>query len=273
MKIRKPAVAGMFYPADRNELLYLLDALFRSAEETAEKRDLPVSGIIAPHAGYVYSGKTAAYAYNTVLGKSFDTVVVVSPSHREYFPGVSIYDGDAFETPLGIIEIDEEKRKELVYNSKYIFSAEQGHRGEHALEVHLPFLQYALKNDFKLLPIVMGDQKGGYIDELAEKLAGIYDENMLFVASTDLSHYYPRSIAEELDSNVERRINNFQFEELRKDIERKLSEACGAGPTVAVMKALHKAGKRNAEVLYRTDSGEVTRDFSEVVGYLSAIIY
>ncbi len=263
----------MFYPSDKEELLQLLDALFRQASETDGKRNLPVAGIIAPHAGYVYSGKTAAFAYNTIVGKKYKTVVVVSPSHREYFPGISVYDGDAYLTPLGEIEIDGTLRRELVYNSRYVFTGEQGHRGEHALEVHLPFLQYALGNDFKLLPVVMGDQKEGYINELALKLADIYDEDILFVASTDLSHYYPRSIAEELDSNVERRINAFQFEELRKDIERKISEACGAGPTVAVMKALHLKGKRNSEVLYRTDSGETSRDFSQVVGYLSAIIY
>jgi AmmeMemoRadiSam system protein B len=273
MKVRQPAVAGMFYPADKEELLLTLDALFAQAEKTKEKRNLNVAGIIAPHAGYVYSGKTAAFAYNTIVGKKYKTVAVVSPSHREYFPGVSVYDGDAYETPLGIIEMDDELRRKLIYNSRYIFGSEQGHRGEHALEVHLPFLQYALENDFKLLPIVMGDQKEGYINELAAKLAEIYDDEILFVASTDLSHYYPRSIAEELDANVERRINAFQFEELRRDVERKLSEACGAGPTIAVMKALHKSGKRNAEVLYRTDSGEASLDFSQVVGYLSAIIY
>ncbi len=273
MKIRQPAVAGMFYPADRNELLQTLDSLFALAKETETKRELPIAGIIAPHAGYVYSGKTAAYAYNTVFGKKYKTVAVVSPSHREYFPGISVYDGDAYETPLGTIAIDDELRRELTYNSRYVFGGEEGHRGEHALEVHLPFLQYALANDFKLLPIVMGDQKEGYINELATKLAEIYDDEILLVASTDLSHYYPRSIAEELDSNVERRINAFQFEELRKDVERKLSEACGAGPTVAVMKALYQKGKRRAETLYRTDSGEASRDFSQVVGYLSAIIY
>jgi len=273
MKIRKPAVAGMFYPSDKNELLQMLDSFFQFASKTDEKRNLPVSGIVAPHAGYVYSGKTAAFAYNTIVGKEFDTVVVVSPSHREYFPGISIYDGDAYETPLGVIEVDSELRKDLTYNSKYIFSGEQGHRGEHALEVHLPFLQYALKNEFKILPIVMGDQKDGFINELAEKLASIYSDNILFVASTDLSHYYPRSLANELDANVEKRINAFQFEELRRDVERNIAEACGAGPTVAIMKALYLSGKRNAEVLYRTDSGEASLDFSQVVGYLSAIIY
>jgi AmmeMemoRadiSam system protein B len=119
----------------------------------------------------------------------------------------------------------------------------------------------------------MGDQKEGYIDELAKKLAEIYDEKTLIVASSDLSHYYPASYADKLDARVETRINNFDYEGLYKDIQRKLSEACGAGPMVAMLKALKSVGKENAEVLVRTNSGNVSQDYSEVVGYLSAIVY
>ena len=273
MTIRKPAVAGMFYPANADELKYMVDFLLKNADVSDEKLNLDIAGIIAPHAGYVYSGQAAAYAYKTVLDKSYDTVVVISPSHREYFPGISIYNGDAYETPLGIINIDKEKREELVFNSRYFFESENGHKDEHALEVHLPFLQRALKSDFKLIPLVMGDQKEGYINELADKISEIYDEKTLIVASSDLSHYYPASYAEKLDTRIEKRINNFDFEGLYKDINRKLSEACGAGPMVAMMKGLKHSGKENAEVLVRTNSGEVSRDFSEVVGYLSAVIY
>ncbi len=273
MKVRKPAVSGMFYPANRSELEYQIKLFLSDAKIPEEKKNLEVAGIIAPHAGYVYSGQTAAYAYKTVEGKSFETVIVISPSHREYFPGISIYDGDIYETPLGDIPIDMKKRERLVFGSKYIFESEAGHRDEHALEVHLPFLQTVLSGDFKLIPLVMGDQKEGYINELSTKLAEIYDDKTLIVASSDLSHYYPASYADKLDSRIEKRINNYDFDGLHKDINRKLSEACGAGPMIALMKTLKLVGKENAEVLIRTNSGEVSRDFSEVVGYLSAIVY
>ncbi len=273
MKIRKPAVAGMFYPANPDELKYQINYFLTNAKVPEGKETLDIAGIIAPHAGYVYSGQAAAYAYKTVYGKTYDTVIVISPSHREYFPGISIYDGDAYKTPLGIIKVDSEKRKKLVYNSKYFFESENGHKDEHALEVHLPFLQTVLKNNFNLVPLVMGDQKEGYINELAQKISEIYDDKTLVVASSDLSHYYPASYADKLDARIEKRINNYDFEGLYKDINRKLSEACGAGPMVAMMKGLNLAGKKNAEVLIRTNSGEISRDFSEVVGYLSAIVY
>ena len=268
--VRKPAVAGMFYPEDKkqleNEVRLLLD-LYKP-----EKQYDKVYGLVSPHAGYVYSGKTAAFGYNAISGKDYKTVVVISPSHREYFPGVSIYSGDAYETPLGIIEIDKELRENLIKNSKSIFAGVQGHRAEHALEVQLPFLQAVLKN-FKLLPVVMGDQSRIFVDELANRLAEFTDEDTLIVASSDLSHFYPREEAEILDSRVEKRINDFDYIGLQTDLERRTCEACGGGGIVSTMKALDMKDVQHSEVIYRNDSGDITGDTSEVVGYLSAVIY
>ncbi len=268
--VRKPAVAGMFYPADKNQLeneIRLLLDLYKP-----KKNYDKVYGLVSPHAGYVYSGKTAAYGYNTLAGKEYKTVVVISPSHREYFPGISIYNGDAYETPLGIIEIDKELREKLINNSKTIFAGVQGHRAEHALEVQLPFLQTVLKN-FKLLPVVMGDQSRVFVDELANKLAEFTDDDTLIVASSDLSHFYPREEAEILDSRVEKRINDFDYIGLQNDLERRTCEACGGGGIVSTLKALDMKDVKHSEVIYRNDSGETTGDTSEVVGYLSAVIY
>ncbi len=268
--IRKPAVAGMFYPGDPGQLakeVELLLELYKPAKDYGK-----VYGLVAPHAGYVYSGKTAAYGYNTIAGKDYKTVVVISPSHREYFPGISIYSGDAYETPLGIVEIDKELREKLINNSKTIFAGVQGHRAEHALEVQLPFLQTVLK-DFKLLPVVMGDQSRIFVDELANSLAEFTDDNTLIVASSDLSHFYPRTQAEILDSRVEKHINDFDYEGLQNDLERRTCEACGGGGIVSTLKALDMKDVQHSEVIYRNDSGETTGDTSEVVGYLSAVMY
>ncbi len=268
--VRPAQVAGHFYPSNpdklREDINLLLDVT--KPKEKFER----VFGIVAPHAGYVYSGKTAAHAYNLLLGKKFKTVVIISPSHSEYFPGICVFEGHAYETPLGLLKVDKEFCEKLVTNDNVIFKGYEGHRREHALEVQLPFLQSVLK-DFKIVPIVMGDQSKRNIDTLAKKLAEVSDDETLIVASSDLSHFYSKSQADKLDSVVEMRVREFDFESLQFDLENHTCEACGGGPIVALMKAANLKNIRHSMVLSRTDSGDVTGDNSEVVGYLSAVFY
>jgi len=270
MKIRHQQVAGYFYPAEKEKLRNDISLLLKVSKP--EKTFSKIFGIVSPHAGYVYSGKTAAYAYNLLKDKSYKTVIVISPSHAEYFPGISIYDGDAYETPLGIVEIDQTMSEELVQNSKIIFRGIEGHRREHALEVQIPFLQSVLK-DFKIVPIVMGDQSKMFVDHLSEKIAKAANEETLVVASSDMSHFYSSEEADKLDSLVEKRINDFDYEQLLKDLDDKECEACGGGPIAAMMKAASLKKISNSLVINRSDSGDVTGDKSEVVGYLSAVVY
>lgn len=270
MKIRHQQVAGYFYPAEKERLQKDIALMLQVAKP--EKSFNNIFGIVSPHAGYVYSGKTAAYAYNLLKNKNYKTVIVISPSHTEYFPGISIYDGDAYETPLGIVEIDQVMADELVKYSKTIFRSIQGHRKEHALEVQIPFLQSVLK-EFKIVPIVMGDQNKIFIDELAQKISRVADDSTLVVASSDMSHFFPAQEADRLDSIVEKRINDFDLDSLLRDIDNHNCEACGAGPIIAMMKAASLKNINNSFVLSRSDSGDVTGDKTEVVGYLSAVVY
>ena len=270
MKIRHQQVAGYFYPAEKEKLENDISLLLNVAKP--EKSFNKIFGIVSPHAGYVYSGKTAAYVYNLIKDKSYKTVIVISPSHAEYFPGICIYDGDAYETPLGIVEIDQNITDKLTENSKLVFRGIQGHRREHALEVQIPFLQSVLK-DFKIVPIVMGDQSKMFVDHLAEKISKVVDEETLVVASSDMSHFYDSSEANRLDSVVEQRINEFDFEQLLKDLDDHECEACGGGPIAAMMKAASLKNINKSLVINRSDSGDITGDKSEVVGYLSAVIY
>lgn len=268
--IREAAVAGIFYPASasrlKSDIQFLLD--YNKPEQEFNN----VAGIISPHAGYVYSGNTAAYAYNVVKGKNYSTVIIISPSHREYFPGVCIYDGDAYSTPLGIVQINKEVRKELTFESNLIFQGVKGHGDEHAVEVQIPFLQIALA-DFTIVPIVIGDQRKEFVYELAKKLSAVMNDQTLIVASSDLSHFYTKAEANKLDSQIERRIEKFDYEGLQLDFDNKKCEACGGGGIVALMKASDLKGKNKAKVLSHTDSGDITKDDSEVVGYLSAVVY
>jgi AmmeMemoRadiSam system protein B len=164
--IRKPAVAGMFYPAQRNRLEDEVRTLLAISKPEQEYKN--VFGLVSPHAGYIYSGRTAAYGFNLLKNSDAQTVVIISPSHREYFPGVSIFNGDGYETPLGIVEINKEMSDKLTSDSRVVFKGLEGHKEEHAVEVQIPFLQMVLGN-FKIVPVVMGDQGKLYIDELYEK--------------------------------------------------------------------------------------------------------
>ncbi|HSP87213.1 MAG TPA: AmmeMemoRadiSam system protein B, partial [Ignavibacteriaceae bacterium] len=169
-KIRKPAVAGLFYPSSKNQLEDEIRTLLSISQ--SPKAFNNIFGIVVPHAGYIYSGRTAAYAFNLLKNKNIETIIIISPSHREYFPGISIYDGDAYETPLGVIDVDKVIAEKLIGDSRIIFKGIQGHKQEHAVEVQIPFLQTVLK-DFKFVPVVMGDQGDLFVNELAEKLSAV----------------------------------------------------------------------------------------------------
>jgi len=245
--------------------------MFESVEE--ERVSERVLGLIAPHAGYVYSGSVAAEAYHQIKGNKYETVIVVAPSHREYFQGSAIYDGDGYETPLGKIKIDKELAEICVESDKNTYFSEKGHRQEHSLEVQLPFLQFALE-EFTLVPIVMGEQNFSSSTGLGMTLSKILKErNVLIVASSDLSHFYDHETAFKLDSQVVNRVNNLDYNGLSKDLEEKKSEACGMGPMIAVMYASKLAGAKFSKVLKYKNSGDVTGDKQEVVGYLSAVMY
>jgi len=153
-QVRKPAVAGYFYPSEPDKLKKQIETLLSISKPSRSFNN--IFGIVSPHAGYIYSGRTAAYGFNLLKESSYKTVVILSPSHREYFPGVSVYNGDSYETPLGIIELNLEMADKLTSNSRIIFRGIEGHREEHAIEVLIPFLQTVL-NDFTIVPIVMGD--------------------------------------------------------------------------------------------------------------------
>lgn len=271
-KIRPPMVAGMFYPQKKQTLEREVAMLLENS------MDKHISGkvfsLIVPHAGYLYSGGVAARAYRQIMDSNLDVVVVISPSHREYFTEISIYDGYAYSTPLGNIQVNRVLALELAQTHPQIIVSEVGHRyDEHALEVQLPFLQKVLDN-FSLIPIVMGDQSKDNINALAEGLFEILqNKKALIVASTDLSHFYSYDRAALLDEVVVENVKNFDEEKLFSDVKADRCEMCGMGPAITAMKVSKMLGADKSEVLLYRNSGDVTGDKSEVVGYMSAVIY
>lgn len=270
MQIRQPAVSGLFYPDDPTLLELNIDGMLEDVH------DLHVPGapvaVISPHAGYAYSGPTAATAYAALKKRHFRTAVIVSPSHREYFHGISIYDGDAYRTPLGLVNVDVELRKGLLEHKGIIKASELGHRDEHAVEVQIPFLQ-RINPDVKILPIVMGDQRPEYCRILGQVLAEILrGKDAVMVASSDLSHFHPQDTAKKLDATAARHIREAQPQKLLEDLDNDRCEACGGGPIAAVMTAATLLGADNSTILHQCTSGDVTSDTSRVVGYISAVL-
>ncbi|MEA2078214.1 MAG: AmmeMemoRadiSam system protein B [Candidatus Marinimicrobia bacterium] len=272
MNIRKPAVAGQFYPGERSNLVNMLDELFASVEMDSLPEDIHISGLIVPHAGYVFSGKQAAKAYQYIENRTYDVVCIISPSHREYFPAVSIYPGIAYKTPLGICPVDI-KARELALGCNGLISGNEGHHGEHSLEVQLPFLQY-LFGDIPILPLVMGDQSKDSIEETGgcvKKLYETYGRKILFVASSDLSHFHDSHRAELMDAKFISLLDKADIIGMLEKLDLNEVEACGAGPIIAILKGL-SINKDEIKTLGYSHSGEVLHDNDSVVGYTSALI-
>ena len=268
--IRESVIAGSWYPGDPARLTKDIQGYLAQVPE--HKIDGELVALISPHAGYQYSGQVAAYAYKLLEGKHYDIVVIVAPSHRAYFKGASVYPLGGFRTPLGIVPVAEEITKDLLKKSPLINSLPQAHSQEHSLEIQLPFLQVVLK-DFRLVPIVMGEQDLATCEELGRVIAAeIKGKNALVIASTDLSHFHPYDKAKALDQVVLDRVNAFDPEGLSRELGQGSCEACGGGPVVAVMLAARALGADKGEVLHYANSGDVTGDRSSVVGYMAAVL-
>jgi AmmeMemoRadiSam system protein B len=235
--------------------------------------DGSIRGLIVPHAGYIYSGQIAATAYKIVKKKTFDAVLVLGPSHRALFHGVSIYDRGGYETPLGMVPVDVALANDIMVQSETISYIPAAHSQEHSLEIQLPFLQVAL-GKFHFVPLVMGEQDRETCEDLAESIVNaIHGRNVLIVGSTDLSHFHSYEQAVKLDSVVIKRIEKMDGRGLLEDLGKNLCEACGGGPAAVTMMVSEKLGANRAKLLKYANSGDVTGDRSSVVGYASAVFY
>jgi hypothetical protein len=276
-EIRPTAVAGSFYPEQPTALAKTLADMFAKAARPEVTGH--IIGLVSPHAGYMYSGPVAAYAYKAVQGLEYRDVIVIAPCHVEAFGGAAVYPGDAYATPLGNVPIDKELSAKIGSFTKDVKLSEAGHRfvsrgGEHSLEVQLPFLKTML-GDFKLVAIVMGEQSEQTCKDLADAVAKACAgrNDVLIVASSDLSHYHDSKTARRLDTNVSDYIDNYDYAGLLTALDEDKAEACGGGPIAAMMMAAQKLGANKAKVVRYATSGDITGDNSGVVGYLAAVVY
>jgi hypothetical protein len=272
MNVRPAAVAGTWYPGTSGALTREVDGYVEAAG------DVPagdIRAVIAPHAGIMFSGPIAAYAYKAAARQNYDVVVLVGPSHFEGFDGVALYPDGAFECPLGLAQIDDEAAR-VALTFPVVHASAAPHRREHSLEMQLPFVR-RLMPDATILPLLMGFQTRDTIEELAVALTGICrDRNCLIVASSDLSHYFDARTAADLDGKVQAAVAAFDVDgfldlfERYPEHERGRYVACGGGPAIAVMRAAHALGARSGRVLKYGHSGEISGDYGGVVGYMAA---
>jgi AmmeMemoRadiSam system protein B len=278
--IRAPAVAGLFYPRDREGLARAVDALLAQAPAALEGG--LIRTVVSPHAGYAYSGRVAARGFRLLAtpaeAPAIRRVVVIGPSHVEAFSFTSVFDGRAYRTPLGDVPIDEDTARAIASSHASIRLSPRGHvqphlsRGEHGIEVQVPFLQTVLP-DASLVAIVMGSQDWDSCAALGEAIASACDpSSTLVVASSDLSHFYPYEEANRLDSIFCSTLEGLDAAALHGAVARSECEACGAGPVVASLIATELSRERRCRVLQRLNSGDVTGDRSSVVGYASAVV-
>jgi AmmeMemoRadiSam system protein B/AmmeMemoRadiSam system protein A len=268
--VRQAGVAGAFYPADPKQLGAMIDDMLAHAPGPPI-RD-PILAVVAPHAGYQFSGPVAAYTYAALKGRRFSRVVVIAPSHYEAFDFTSIYDGDAYATPLGNVPVDKAFAKRLTKMDPTLRLSSQGHvatpaGAEHAIEVQLPWLQRVL-GDFELVPVVMGDQSYENSRALGVALAKLIPgSNTLIVASSDLSHYHPYDEAVRIDHKTLNALQEWDYFSMSRNFEARIWEACGGAPIVAAMIAAERMGANQALVLKYANSGDTAGDHSRVVGY------
>jgi len=267
--LRKSVIAGSWYPGNPSILRRDIEKYFNSVSELELKEE--VAGLIAPHAGYVYSGQVAANAYNLIRKKKYDVVIVVGPSHRVAFRGVSVFSKGGFETPLGIVPVAEELAEKIKNLNSIVTDIPEAHLQEHSVEIQLPFLQVAL-GDFSFLPLVMGDQDANTCQELATAIyEAAHGKKILIVGSSDLSHFYSYSAAKKMDSIVLGYLEKGDAAGLLRSLENGEVEACGGGPMAVAMLVSHMMKADKAHLLKYANSGDVTVDKSSVVGYAAAV--
>ncbi len=279
--IRPAVFAGSWYEREPSQL-------HADVVSYMDNADIPpglgaVFGIIAPHAGYLYSGHVAGYAYKAIQGNEYDTVIVVAPNHADpALTFTSVYARGGYETPLGIIPVDTETASQIakydiegnIKISDYGHRSGFGGRAEHSLEIQLPFLQTAL-GDFNLVPILMGER-----DSVMQSCAALGNaiaatvkgKKVLVVASTDLSHFHDADTLRALDDVVAGHVSGYDPEGLLRDINTGAGEACGALPMAAVMIACRNLGASKGKVLKMAHSGEISGDNSNAVGYMAAVL-
>ena len=275
MKIRRPTQAGAFYEGDAEALKTQIEKCF--LQEFGPKKCLKVNkngprevvGLVCPHAGYMFSGAVAANAYYELAqdGKP-DTAVILGPNHTGYGSALAVMNEGVWRTPLGDVEIDGETANQIVQEARLVDVDDVAHRFEHSIEVQLPFLQYLYGSEFKFVPVCFQMQDLSSAVEVGKALVEVLaSKNAVIIASSDMSHYEPQRNAAAKDMAAPKAVEAMNEKQFYSIIENQNVTACGYGPIATVITAAKGLGAKEAKILCYKSSGDVTGDYSSVVGY------
>ncbi len=275
--LRKPAVAGYFYEKDRDFLISQIEKCFKHEygpgpiTEFSTSSEIKFPAFIVPHAGYMYSGPVAAYAYKLLAeSEKPSNVIILGPNHTGYGGLVSIFSEGGWETPLGVVRINKELASKILKRYKLASAEPYAHLYEHSIEVQLPFLQYIFK-DFEFVPICIMLQTLEVARDLAKTLYEILKgESAVVLASTDLNHYENNEITYKKDSLVIDKISKLDPEGLFEVIEKNGISMCGPCPTATVLYYCKLIDAKKVMILKHATSGDIEGNKSSVVGYLAA---
>ena len=279
--IRKPAVAGAFYPNNPDVLKKVIEDCFLDESGVGEipeinrfeGKDYPIH-VMVPHAGYQYSGAIAANGYCKIVQNGFPEVfIILSPNHTGLGSEISVFNEGEWITPLGNVKVDNGFADEIISASDIASSDFSAHIREHSIEVQLPFLQY-FSNDFRIVPITMGSQSFSASSDLAKAIfeaGNKLDKSYCVIASTDLSHFNNQEKANKVDGFVLEDIEEMNEFKLFEEVIQYNITMCGYGPVMTTISLSKMSGKNNCDILAYGTSGDVTGDFSSVVGYASGI--
>jgi MEMO1 family protein len=283
MQVRKPAVAGSFYPAGKAELNEAIESSYlhklgpgRLPYQEAVGPDPELKACVCPHAGYVYSGPIAAHSFLDISQlKAPELVVIVGPNHYGLGGGVATYGEGEWETPLGNVPVDQDASKRVAELCGFVVVDPEAHRREHSIEVQLPFLQHLYGRSFSFLPISLAFQEKSIARELGKGLAqllkeaGEADVKSILIASSDLTHYEPASQAREKDTALLKHVQRLDLDAFYTTLERRNITACGYGAIATVMETCRLLGLSRGRLNAYATTGDVTGDDEAVVGYPS----
>ncbi|MEN3045536.1 MAG: AmmeMemoRadiSam system protein B [Candidatus Hydrothermales bacterium] len=268
MKVREPAVSGSFYPSKKKELENLIKKLFDSADEI----DIKIISAVSPHAGYIYSGRTASYVYKN-LKNNFKRVILIGNSHNYAFNFACLDESEAWLTPLGEIKKDVEFERRLLKHKIFEFNSHY-HEIEHSLEVQVPFLQYKLEDMLKIVPILLGTFRKDILERVAKAIKEEKDDETLIIASSDFYHGYSYEECVRVNKRSKEILERGRAEEFYEEIINEGIMACGASAIYVLLK-IYEEGLHKRKILDMTTSHDVlgNRGIGYVVGYISYVIH
>jgi len=273
-EVRRAEWAGRLYPSSPGQL----SAMLKDYLDKAEIDEVPsnIVALIAPHAGYIYSGHVAAYAFKAIKDMDLDTIVVVAFNHRKRYDAISVYDRGLFETPLGPLEVDRNLARKLILSHDKIYFNPEAFENEHSGEAMLPFIRYVFKDKkIKIVPLLVGYQTYENAEILGNSLYKVLKDkkNVMILGSTDMSHFHNYDEANKIDDHAIEILKELDPEALFEKAQTKECEFCGRGPVIATMIAAKMLGANSIKILKYANSGDVTSKKDSVVGYLSAAFY